>query len=131
MGTHAEATAAALELETANSAKATEAELKAKMRDPQFALKEAMEKVKDQDGLSNKGTRLVARAGKVAAEYTQQFKKLPLPSSGTNHILEAQASAAIKDTSKSNPVSQAATKNVQTPGTAAVAAAKSTAAGVM
>jgi hypothetical protein len=127
---HETASAAALELEKAGR-KATEAEMLAMVRNPKLQLKEALEKVKDFDGLSSKGKPLVAEAGTVAADYKARWAKMPLPSYGGNPILEAEASATVKDTAEVNPVLKAAVNNVQKPGVAAVAAAKSTAAGVM
>jgi len=127
---HETASAAALELEKAGR-KATEAEMLAMVRNPKLRLKEALEKVKDFDGLSSKGKPLIAEAGTVAADYKAKWAKMPLPSYGGNPILEAEASASVKDNADVNPVLKAAVNNVQNPGVAAVAAAKSTAAGVM
>lgn len=114
---HELATAAALK---ANQAKnGNEAALKALLRDPKEAKKEALLRVKDQNGISDLGTSLIAPKGAVSKDYISKFNKMPLSHSGRNPILEAEARASLKDTS-----ADAALKVATTPGPAAVAAAK-------
>merc|ERR1712216_1058682 len=74
----------------------------------------AILKVKDQDGISNKGYPLVAAAGKVSADYIKRFDALPMGNNGRNPILEAEASASVKDTA----TAAGAMKAAATPGPA-------------
>jgi len=54
---------------------------------------EAIGSAKDHDGISDDGKPLVAAPGSIAAEYKRRFAALPLPDSGRNPILEAEARA--------------------------------------
>merc|ERR1711907_798486 len=94
---HALATAAALKVN--NSKGAEEKSLKALLNDPKEAKKEAILKVKDQNGISDLGTPLIAAKGAIAEAYKKKFNALPLPQSGRNPILEAQAKASLTDSS--------------------------------
>merc|ERR1712139_407846 len=114
---HALATAAALTVNGSKDAK--EKTLKALVNDPKEAKKEALLKIKDQDGISDLGTSLVAAKGAIAKSYVKQFNKLPLPRSGRNPILDAEAKASVRD-----DAATAALKVATTPGPATIAAAK-------
>merc|ERR1711934_1068352 len=115
---HALATAAILKMN--KDKKGQEATLQALLGDPAEERKEALLKVKDQDGISNKGYPLVAAAGKVSADYIKRFDALPMGNNGRNPILEAEASASVKDTA----TAAGAMKAAATPGPATLAAAK-------
>merc|ERR1712196_361947 len=54
---------------------------------------EAIGSAKDHDGISDDGKPLVAAPCSIAAEYKRRFAALPLPDSGRNPILEAEARA--------------------------------------
>lgn len=114
---HALATAAAMKVNGAKGA--DEKTRKALLGDPKEAKKQALLKVKDQNGISDFGTNLIAGKGEITKAYVKAFNKLPLPSSGRNPILEAEAKAQLNDKSAA-----AALKVATTPGPAAVAAAK-------
>jgi len=120
---HIMANAAALK--ASNAPNAAQAEMKALLENPKEALREAKASAKDADGISKKGKPLVAPKGSLEKAFEKDFSKLPLPSNGENPILEAEATASLRDTTP-----EEASKVAQAPDVAAVAAKKSLAAGV-
>merc|ERR1719198_2556021 len=98
--------------------------MKALLLDPEEAEKEAVARVKDQDGISKDGNPLVAPDGSIEQAYIQRFNEMPLPNNGRNPILEAEARAQLLDDKE-----QDATAAAAAPGPAETAAAAST--GVM
>jgi len=115
---HKLAMAAAMKLN--KDKKGEEATLEALLGDPDEERKEALAVVQDQDGISQKGYALVAPAGQVSADYIKRFDAMPIGDNGRNPILEAEASASVKDTATAAAAMKAAT----TPGPATLAAAK-------
>jgi len=109
---HGLATAAAMK--ASNQANAEEAHMKALIEDPEEYAKEAQARVRDQDGISEKGELLVAPDGAISQQYISKFDAMPLPDNGRNPILEAEARASLKDDSSE----KAATNAAATPGPA-------------
>jgi len=116
---HGLATAASLKATAA--ANAEEEQMKALLRDPEEAKKEAIARVKDQDGLSKDGNPLIAEDGSIEQAFIQKYNEMPLPDNGNNPILEAEARAQIKDDQE-----REATAVASAPGVAETAAAAST-----
>jgi DNA repair exonuclease SbcCD ATPase subunit len=119
---HGLANAATLKL--TSGANADEAQMKAFLMDPEEAEKEAIARIKDQDGLSEEGEKLVADDGSIEQDYVQKYDQMPLPDNGNNPILEAEARAQLKDDQENE-----ATQVAAAPGVAETAAAAAT--GVM
>lgn len=119
---HGLANAATLKLTSA--ANADEAQMKAFLMDPEEAEKEAIARIKDRDGLSEDGEKLVADDGSIEQDYVQKYDQMPLPDNGNNPILEAEARAQLKDDQENE-----ATQVAAAPGVAETAAAAAT--GVM
>jgi hypothetical protein len=115
---HALATAAALKVSAAGNA--DEAEMKALLGDPEEAKKEAIARVKDQDGISQDGNSLVAEDGSIEEAFIKRYNEMPLPDNGANPILEAEARAQLKDDKEDE-----ATAAASAPGPAEIAAATS------
>merc|ERR1712196_56621 len=76
-----------------NDPSGDEVQIKALLEDRDEEVMEAIGSAKDHDGISDDGKPLVAAPGSVAAEYKRRFAALPLPDSGRNPILEAEARA--------------------------------------
>jgi len=76
-----------------NDPSGDEVQIKALLEDRDQEVMEAIGSAKDHDGISDDGKPLVAAPGSVAAEYKRRFAALPLPDSGRNPILEAEARA--------------------------------------
>merc|ERR1712164_203076 len=76
-----------------NDPSGDEVQIKALLEDRDQEVMEAIGSAKDHDGISDDGKPLVAAPGTVAAEYKRRFAALPLPDSGRNPILEAEARA--------------------------------------
>jgi len=76
-----------------NDPSGDEVQIKALLEDRDQEVMEAIGSAKDHDGISDDGKPLVAAPGSIAAEYKRRFAALPLPDSGRNPILEAEARA--------------------------------------
>ena len=76
-----------------NDPSGDEVQIKALLEDRDEEVMEAIGSAKDHDGISDDGKPLVAAPGSIAAEYKRRFAALPLPDSGRNPILEAEARA--------------------------------------